>query len=977
MKKMCLCLAVLIGFIQICNTAEIVKADTVPTEELYVFDTDETSYAAHYSEYQALEWGNTVTVGMQEITACEQPDVKFCAVDGKQGINIGDDNSWVEMTIKIPSSGRYALNIHYYNTPGHARSIECSILVDGKRPYKELSNLTLPRIWRDHADENGVTIQQDSQENDRLPDAEEINRWNTLWLWDAQGMYEEPYCLYLSEGVHVLRLSSAHDNFIFGGLELGAPPRAENYAEYSAKHADKPNTAKTGKVYQAENYKEKNSSQIYSASDRTDAATVPNDPVCKRINVIGGANWKYTGQEISWEIDVPETGLYELEFRYRQNTNQGMTSYRMLLIDGKLPFEEAGSIAFEYSLNWTVKSVGGDTPYRFYLEKGHHIVTLRVGPGSFSGILRDISKAVLDMTQIYRSVVMITGSKPDVYRDYSLEKQIPGLKNGLNDILVRLETISDKIAALTGTKGTMASNIDETVAFIRQLVNAMYRIPERVSRFSSNIESMGSLLLQLSEQPLELDCFAVVPKSGEHLRTKAGFFEKLSFNIQRYMASYVLDYSTVGTGTGSESVTVWMSSGRDQAQVLENMITDSFSKISDTGIKLNLADTGQVLIQATLAGKGPDAALMVANDLPVNLAMRGELVDLQQFGLDIEKSDIQESAWIPYRYNGGVYAIPETQVFDMLYVDSYDIKPYLHKGKNVLGLILGNGLVNSPASWPSEFTTARFRSAPSVALTLTLGETVIESDTSFRTAPSPITSDDYRGGESYDARKEISHWSMPEYDDASWAFVSAAPPPRGEFVQNIANPIAVRGEMKPTSVTQSGNSYIYDFGINSAGVCHLHISGAKEGQKITLSYREKLWPNGLSETDSQYYEPDFDYGQTDCYICKGGETEEWTPVFTYHGFSYVEVSGLLPEQATPELLTYLELSTEMRERGGFNCSDATANAIHDITMRSALSNFQHYLTDCPHREKNGWTGDAELSVENILLFLEADSNFCQ
>lgn len=168
---------------------------------------------------------------------------------------------------------------------------------------------------------------------------------------------------------------------------------------------------------------------------------------------------------------------------------------------------------------------------------------------------------------------------------------------------------------------------------------------------------------------------------------------------------------------------------------------------------------------------------------------------------------------------------------DVLYVDTYDIKPYLHEGKNVLGLLLGNGLVNSPASWPSEFTTARFRSAPSVALTLTLGETVIESDTSFRTAPSPITSDDYRGGESYDARKEISHWSMPEYDDASWAFVSTAPPPRGEFVQNIANPIAVRGEMKPASVTQSGNSYIYDFGINSAGglpPAHIRRKGRSE-----------------------------------------------------------------------------------------------------------------------------------------------------
>lgn len=314
---------------------------------------------------------------------------------------------------------------------------------------------------------------------------------------------------------------------------------------------------------------------------------------------------------------------------------------------------------------------------------------------------------------------------------------------------------------------------------------------------------------------------------------------------------------------------------------------------------------------------------------------------------------------------------------EALYVDTYDLKPYLHKGENVLGLLLGNGLVNSPSSWPSEFTTARFRSAPSVALQLSLDDIVIRSDTAFRTAPSPILSDDYRGGESYDARREIPGWAEPGYDDSDWAFVTEASPLRGEFVPNIANPIVVRGERKPLSVTPAGDSYIYDFDVNSAGVCHLRIQGAQPGQVITLYHREKLWPNGLSEADGQYEEPDFDYGQTDRYICKGDQVEEWTPTFTYHGFSYVEVTGLRPEQATLDLLTYRELSTEMPERGGFQCSDATANAIHDITMRSALSNFQHFLTDCPHREKNGWTGDAELSVENILLFLEADHNFCQ
>lgn len=669
MKMAGIWLAALFSVASISGVEGYARAETPePVQESpsYIFDTDEDTYAAHYSEYRALPWGDTVTAGVEAITAVSQEDV-IRTIDGKQGIYIGGDHKSTELTMQIPHTGRYAVNICYYTLPGSTRPIEFSIEVDGKQPYTELGSLTLPRIWRDRADEAGETIHQDSQGNERLPDTEEINRWNTLWLWDAQGLYEEPYCLYLTEGTHSLRLTAAHDEFVFGGVELGEPPTAETYEAYCMRYADRPDEAIDSRVWQAERYLEKNSAQIYSSSDRTDAATIPNDPTCKRINVIGGANWKYAGQEISWEIDVPASGLYELAFRYRQNTNQGMTSYRMLLIDGKLPFEEADSLAFDYALDWTVQSAGGNKPYRLYLEEGQHTVTLRVAPGAFSGILRDVRKVILDMTQLYRSIVMITGNEPDIYRDYSLEKQIPGLKGGLEDIAQRLEGILGEITSLTGTRGTMASGLDETLAFIRQLLQAMYQIPERVSRFSSCIEGMGSLLLQLSEQPLELDCLAIIPQGGERLRDKAGFWEQVFFDLQRYIMSYVLDYDSVGGSSGASSINVWVSSGRDQAQVLENMITDQFSQVSDTGVQLSLVNTGQVLIQAALAGKGPDVALMVANDLPVNLAMRGELVDLQQFGLDTANSTIHKEAWNPYRYNGGIYAVPETQVFDMLF----------------------------------------------------------------------------------------------------------------------------------------------------------------------------------------------------------------------------------------------------------------------------------------------------------------------
>ena len=643
------------------------EADTPTSGDGVSFTTDKNSYAAHYQEYQSIPWGKPIQVGLDSVhNAAQNGNIQ--TISGKTGIGLDGENSWVELTVQVPTTGRYAINIQYYNSPGSTRPIECSLMVDGELPYKELASLTLPRIWRDKPDDSGETIQRDSQGNDRLPDAQEINRWNSIWLWDSQGLYEEPYCLYLTQGEHVFRLSAVQDDFVFGGLELGALLTADSYEAYRAKFAEKPDMANETNVWQAEQYLEKNSAEIYSASDRTDAGTSPNDPEHKRINVIGGANWKYAGQEISWEINVPSSGFYELAFRYRQNVNQGMTSYRTLLIDGELPFEEARSLAFEYSLDWTVKSVGGKEPYLFYLEAGRRTITLRVAPGAFSGILRETRQAVLDLTQIYRSIVMITGNEPDIYRDYALEQQIPGLKDKLENMARRLESISADIAAITGSRGTLASGIDETLEFIHQLIESMYRIPERMSRFSSRIEEMGSLLLQLSEQPLELDCFATVPSNGEMLKADAGFFTQLKFSLKRYLASYVSDYNTVGvSGDKAASISVWMSSGRDQSQVLENMIMDQFSSISDTGVRLSMVDTGQVLIQASLAGKGPDVALMVKNDLPVNLAMRGELVDLRQFGLDPEKSDIHKEAWNSYRYNGGIYAIPETQIFDMLF----------------------------------------------------------------------------------------------------------------------------------------------------------------------------------------------------------------------------------------------------------------------------------------------------------------------
>jgi len=319
---------------------------------------------------------------------------------------------------------------------------------------------------------------------------------------------------------------------------------------------------------------------------------------------------------------------------------------------------------------------------------------------------------------------------------------------------------------------------------------------------------------------------------------------------------------------------------------------------------------------------------------------------------------------------------------DLLYYDQYEIAHALSPGENVIGLWLGNGLQNNPGGHPWGFDQARWRGAPSVAMRLNVslarGETLtIESDKSFKTAPSPIYSDDLRNGEYYDARNERPGWNTPGFDDSDWKPAIIAPKPRGEARLCEVEPIVVTHELAPVSIVPQGDGYLFDFGTNCTGVCRLTINGTS-GQELTLYHGDHLLDGQLNIRNinifSVLWGVENDMNQKDIYICKGGGTESWTPMFTYHGFQYVLVRGLTAEQAVPETLRYLVMNSDLKERGGFNCSDETVNTLQEITRRSTLGNFIYYPLDCPHREKNGWTGDAALSAEHILLNLSAETS---
>lgn len=325
------------------------------------------------------------------------------------------------------------------------------------------------------------------------------------------------------------------------------------------------------------------------------------------------------------------------------------------------------------------------------------------------------------------------------------------------------------------------------------------------------------------------------------------------------------------------------------------------------------------------------------------------------------------------RYTKGFLAPYISNPEDYIYCDAYTVP--LQKGENVIGLLLGNGFQNNPGGYIWDFDTATFRSAPMVGMAVhftddTGKEIHLESDETFKVAESPIRSDDYRFGEYYDANFEIPGWNLPGFDDTEWKKAKEVTPPKGELRLCEAEPIVAAEEMKPIAITQEGDSYIYDFGVNHTGVCRMQVQGRKR-QKIELQHGEVLTDGQFNVANTwfvrDFWQRDKEIVHKDTYVCKGEGTEVYMPTFTYHGFRYVKVSGILPEQATEDLLTYVVLHSDLKSRGGFACSDEIANRLQEITRRSDISNFHYFPTDCPHREKNGWTADAALSCEHMLL----------
>lgn len=585
-----------------------------------------------------------------------------------------EENGYVEWEVDVKAPGLYHIRLEYLATGGRSSSIIRSIKIDGELPFEEARSVEFNRIWVDKRDAQGNTIREAPNGNQIRPEQEEIRQWQSAYIRDSVGYYPDPFRFYFSQGRHTICLEAVREPMEIKTITLCQMEQPPAYEEAKKQF-------KTDSVPQVEPIKLqgeyadlKSDPMLVPIYDRSNASMEPSDPMKLKLNCIGSTQWQMNGQTISWKFRVAENGLYNIHFRGVQNAKNGSVSSRRIYINGRVPYQELNDYAVPYSTQWKMYTLGdGTQSFAFYFEKDtEYEIKFEVTLGQLAPIIREVNDIVNELNGIYREILVVTGPSPDQYRDYQFKDTLPETMEKLKAQTERLKQVMEQLIRRSGMQGESIQIIKRLATQTQEMYEKPENIAKRFSAFQQNISSLGTWVSTESQQPLTIDYLLIAPADRQAPQASLGFFAEASYHIRSFVASFFNDYNNLNYGDeGQKSVTVWVGNGvtggRDQAQVLKNMADNYFTARTKINANIQLISMG-ALLPATLAGKGPDVALTLTASDVCNYAFRNAVVDLARFSdYETVAKRFYASAIVPLSFEKGVYGLPETQTFPMLF----------------------------------------------------------------------------------------------------------------------------------------------------------------------------------------------------------------------------------------------------------------------------------------------------------------------
>ena len=636
----------------------------------------QTSYTNYVKKYtNAARPDQTVEVLGKDYDPASVTDAQITVttVDGENDVmQWANQEGSVSWTVNIPETGVYNIKMIYEALESNTNDVEFSLLIDGESPYATASRITLSKRWINESE-----IKQDSRQNDIRPGQISTPCWQETPLEDIDGLFNEPLEFYMEAGEHTITFESekaefAVKSFIFYQYEAPAAYTAPSDSDLTQAQGQKITLEGETAAY-------KSSRTLYPTADKSSYLTSSangSSPTKTRYNTIGSGSWTQSTQTVTWEFNVDKAGYYKIGIRGRQDQMRGMYSNRRLYVNGEVPCLEANQIKFYYDTDWSIttpKSENGDDLY-FYLQAGTNTISLEAVPGEIGEIMGNLDELVYNINSYYRQIRQITGPDPDEYNNYMIDTASPSIVPDFKEYAKTLRDKKAEIEKLSGSGGTEAETLEKMAIVLDKCIKKPDLIPEMMSQIKDNITSVSSFVNQYREQPLEVDMIEVATSDQDFTSCDKSFFGSLGFGFKGFIGSFFEDYNALSDEDES-AMECWVMLGRDNAEALQQLISSEYNPTAKTKINLKLVQGG--IVEATFAGKGPDLALFMGGDFPIQLAARGVLTDLTTFSdFDEVKTRFADDATVLYQYNGGTYGLPCDQTFPMLFYRSDILSEY-------------------------------------------------------------------------------------------------------------------------------------------------------------------------------------------------------------------------------------------------------------------------------------------------------------
>jgi len=558
--------------------------------------------------------------------------------------------AWLE-EVYIEESGYYRVLVNFEFYEQRSLNAVGTVVIDGQTAPADVRYFNFPRriVYAD------FPFLTDAAGNDRMPNRVQLLRPDSFTI-------NTPF--FMEQGAREIFINvNGYVNVLGIEIQPFTPtPTYEEYRQLLASVAYFPiqNQLITIEA-QLMTYK---SGMNIVPSSMSGAGITPQESGVRRLNVVGQTSFDGEGDFAEWRFTVEEDGFYYLTFKYMQNVNINLNSYRRIYINGEVPFREFYAAAFPFTTRWRNLTFEN---YPVFLYAGENSIRLAVTAAPYADIQRDLLNTVGAIRGLDMNLRQIIGNEVDPFRIWNLESYIPDISERLLNYAYELENIMAELSALTGFGVNEYRALQSAVRDLRRFAERPDSLARTAHSLSQVVGPLTDWLIALERQPIVLDKFFVHTADADIPPAVPNFFVRFLHALRNFFASFARAATTT-TDTEVEGIQVWVRRSRDYVDLMQRMSDDIFTPLYGIPVSVNFIPDTTVLILANAAGTLPELAGGMDINVPFEYAIRGALADLTRFdGFEALAAPMASGALIPYKHMGGIFALPEEVIFNVLY----------------------------------------------------------------------------------------------------------------------------------------------------------------------------------------------------------------------------------------------------------------------------------------------------------------------